>query len=128
MKREEIIMNLNIIASNLNENGSYDDLLEDDLLEAVEEINEAINPLLYVGDDLYYRENESWVLEEMIDGLDLVDVLRWVILNEYDPGDRWIKYSNFTTITTEQLGELYLENARAIIELLSNNEGEDEYE
>lgn len=121
MKREEIIMNLNIIAGNLNEHGSYDDLLE-----AVEEINEAINPLLYVGDDLYYRENDHWVIEEMIDGLNLVDVLRWAIDDQYNSDDRWIKYSNFTTITTEQLGELYLENTGRIMELLSDNEGEDE--
>ena len=121
MKRKEIIINLKKIVSNLNENGSYDDLLE-----AVEEINEIINPLLDVSDDLYYRENEHWVLEEMIDGLDLVDVLRWAILDEYNSDDRWIKYSNFTTITTEQLGELYIENAGAIMKLLSDNEGEDE--
>ena len=121
MKRKEIIINLKKIASNLDEYGSYDDLLE-----AVKEINEAINQLLDVSDGLYYRENEHWVLEEMIDGLDLVDVLRWAILDEYDPGDRWIKYSNFTTITTEQLGELYLENTGRIMELLSDDEGEDE--
>ena len=121
MKKKEIIINLKKIDSNLNENGSYDDLLE-----AVEEINEAINPLLDVSDGLYYRENEHWVLEEMIDGLDLVDVLRWAIDDQYNYDDRWIKYSNFTTITTEQLGVLYLQNAGAIMKLLSDNEGEDE--
>lgn len=120
MKRKEIIINLKKIDSNLDEYGSYDDLLE-----AVEEINEAINPLLDVSDDLYYRKNNHWVLEEMIDGLDLVNVLRWAVLDEYDSDDRWIKYSNFTTITTEQLGELYIENAGEIMELLNDNEGED---
>ena len=121
MKREEIIMNLNKIAFNLNENQIYDDLLE-----AIYEINEAINPLLDVSDDLYYRENDHWVLEEMIDGLDLVDVLRWAIDDQYNYDDRWIKYSNFSTITTEQLGLLYLENTGRIMKLLSDNEGEDE--
>lgn len=110
--RDTLITNMNklsCIYANEILGEDMDDML---LYDVLEEIREELCEVLDTDDELFYMPNDHNTLITMMidDDLNMIDVMRWALADGYNPEDSYIKYSSFSTITADDLAELYLDN------------------